>query len=300
MKHLVTGANGFSGRNLLEYLRGQPGAEVLGVGRSRLPGVDQECAWEDAGAVQALLERWQPERIYHLVGSFTNEWRADWQANVETTRLLLEAVRAARLPCRILLVGSAAEYGELPPEPVPETTPLRPVSLYGLTKVLQTELMGYHRRRHGLHLVLARTFNLFGAGCPTALFPGHVEREISRVKAGMQRKVRVGSLAAERDYLPVGDAVRAYARILEHGEPGEAYHVASGRPVRMAEFLATLLRPHGLGLDDVEQPLAPAGNKPNVARAYADVRKLAALPQWGAAPRNPASSPAKANPNALP
>ena len=98
----------------------------------------------------------------------------------------------------------------------------------------------------------------------------------------------------------MGDAVRAYARILEHGEPGEAYHVASGRPVRMAEFLATLLRPHGLGLDDVEQPLAPAGNKPNVARAYADVRKLAALPQWGAAPRNPASSPAKANPNALP
>jgi GDP-4-dehydro-6-deoxy-D-mannose reductase len=279
MRHLVTGANGFSGRHLLAYLRGRPGAEVIGVGRRQLPGGDQECAWEDERSVRALLERWQPERIYHLVGSFTNEWRPDWQANVETTRLLLEAVRAAGLPCRILLVGSAAEYGELPPEAVPETTPLRPVSLYGLTKVLQTELMGYHQRSHALHVVLARTFNLFGAGCPVALFPGHVEQEIARVKSGAQDKVRVGNLSAERDYLPVADAVRAYVRILEHGVPGEAYHVASGRPVRMAEFLATLLRPHGLGMDDVEQPPAPIGAKPNVARAYADVRKLAALPE---------------------
>jgi GDP-4-dehydro-6-deoxy-D-mannose reductase len=278
MNYLVTGAHGFSGRHLLAHLRARPGAVVQGVGRACAPGVDHACNWRDGRAVQALLEHERPDRIFHLVGSFANDWAADLAANVETTRVLLEAVRAAGLPSRILLVGSAAEYGELPPEPVPETTPLRPVSVYGLTKVLQTELMRFHQRRHGLHVVLARPFNLSGAGCPPALFPGHVEREVARVKAGVQSKVRVGDLSAERDYLPVADAVRAYVRILEYGVPGEAYHVASGRPVRMADFLADLLKPHGLSLEDVEQRPATAGAQPNVARAYADIRKLAALP----------------------
>lgn len=277
MNHLVTGANGFSGRNLLMQLRGQRGTRALGIGRSELPGVDLTCDLLDKSAVRALLERWQPDRIYHLVGSFANEWGRDLQGNVESTRVLLEAVRSVERPCRILLVGSAAEYGEARGAPLHESTPLRPVSVYGLTKVMQTELMGFYRRRYGLHVVLARPFNLFGQGCPAALFPGHVEREIARVRAGVQRTIRVGELSAERDYLPVADAVRAYTRILEYGEPGEAYNVGSGRAVRMRDFLAALLEPHGMGLDDVE--VDSTGIEPIVARSFADVRRLAALPE---------------------
>lgn len=277
-RHLVTGSGGFSGRSLLARLRAQPGSESVGLVRDSPAAGEMSCDLGQHASVRRVLEAVRPSRIYHLAGSFTNDWGRDLQSNVETTRVLLEAVRSLALPCRILLVGSAAEYGDVPPGPVGERTPLRPVSVYGLTKVLQTELMGYYHRRFGMHLVLARTFNLFGQGCPRALFPGHVEQEIARVKAGLQRKVRVRDLSPERDYLPVDEAARAYVRILEHGEPGEVYNVGSGIPLRMSEFLARQLESHGLPLEAVEVQAFQSGEVANPSRVFADIRKYTALP----------------------
>ena len=276
-KHLVTGANGFSGRHLLAELRAQSGLEAIGLVRTG-PDPERVCDLGDERAVRRVLEAWRPSRIYHLVGSFTNDWERDLKSNVETTRILLETVRELALPCRILLIGSAAEYGNAPPIPLTEETPLRPVSIYGLTKVLQTELLGFYHRRHGLHIVLARPFNLFGEGCPATLFPGHVAQQIARVKAGVQTKIRVRDLSAERDYLPVGEAIRAYVRILEHGQAGEVYNVGSGIPVRLSEFLSHQLIPQGLTLDDVEIHPSPPDARPSPNRIFADIGKYTALP----------------------
>ena len=278
MRHLVTGANGFCGRHLMEILRARPGADVLGIGRRKAPGLGATADLCDAEAVRGILEKWQPERIYHLAGSCSEEWKKAFSSNVETTRVLLEAIRSLELRCRVLLVGSAAEYGEVLPVPLTEETPRNPLSIYGLTKAMQTELMGFFHRRFGLHVVMARAFNLHGEGCPPILFPGHVAREVGKVKAGVQSKIRVHDLSASRDYLPVAEAMRAYIRILEHGESGQVYHVASGTPVRMSDFLLELLRPHGLGLGDVEILPSPPGSKPDVACVFAHIGKLAALP----------------------
>lgn len=277
MKQLVTGAHGFSGRHLVAALRHR-GEDVVGLGRSGSPDAEIACDLRDERSVRSVLDTVRPARIYHLAGSFANEWNTDLQANVETTRVLLETVRLLELPCRILLVGSAAEYGEVSRVAVDEDAPLRPVSIYGLTKAMQTALMGFYRRRFGLHVVMARTFNLLGEGCSPALFPGHVAAEIANVKAGVQRKIRTRDLSSERDYLPVTEAVDAYVRILEHGAAGQVYNVASGHPVRMSDLLKRLLEPHGLTLDDVEVQPYPPGADPDASRVFADIRKLAALP----------------------
>ena len=262
----------------MEKLRGRWGGDVLGVARSEAPGIGAAADLCDAGEVRRILEMWRPERIYHLAGSCAEDWQTAFSSNVETTRVLLETVHALSLPCRILLVASAAEYGRVPPIPLTEETPRNPVSIYGLAKAMQTELAGFFHRRFGLHVIMARAFNLSGEGCPPSLFPGRVAREISKVKAGGQIKVRVRDLSAMRDYLPVADAMRAYIRILENGVPGEVYHVASGVPVRMSDFLLELLKPHGLGPEDVEILPAPQESKPNVPCVFADIGKLSALP----------------------
>lgn len=278
MTHLVTGASGFCGKQLLKLLRARWGHNAIGHGRCNGPDIDVASDLIDAPGIHHILEAKKPTRIYHLAGSFTNEWMRDIKANVETTHVLLETIRSLNLPCRVLLVGSAAEYGNVPPKAVHEDTPLRPDSIYGFSKTMQTELMQFYRRRFGLDVVLARPFNLFGEGCSAALFPGHVEQQIARVKAGTQNKIRVGDLSSERDYLPVIEAMRAYIRIIEHGATGEAYNVASGTPIRMSDFLALLLKPHGLTMEDVESQPPPPGRSAGPKRVFADIRKLAALP----------------------
>lgn len=239
-----------------------------------------ECDFSDPEMVGALLEKVQPTGIFHCIGSFTNSWGTDLHSNVTTTRTLLDSINASGIECRVLLIGSAAEYGFAPEGPVPETCPLRPASIYGFTKVMQSMLMDFFVRNHGMDIVMARTFNLFGAGCSPLLLPGRVCQQIERVRQGLQTTIQVRSLASQRDYLHVSTAVRDYVRIMEHGCRGEVYNVGSGTGVAMTTLVQDLLEPSGLTMKDVEILTEDEGVKPNVPLIYADTTKLRSLPAF--------------------
>ena len=116
MRVLVTGAAGFTGGHLAAALRDDPKVELHLTARSAPVGaLTEACDLADPGAVLALLERVRPREVYHLAGAFTNECEADHRANVVTTEAVLEGVRRLGLAARVLLVGSAAEYGRVAP-----------------------------------------------------------------------------------------------------------------------------------------------------------------------------------------
>ena len=273
---LVTGAAGFTGRHLLSSLHAL-GQEVTGVSLRSQEGL-YACNLTRRSDVQSLLATVQPRQIYHCAGTFANAWDVDLPANALSSHYLLDVAAELGLSCRILLIGSAAEYGSPSPGPVPETAPLRAVSIYGLTKVLQTQIMEYFHRRHGVDVVMARTFNLFGQGCSPALFPGRVQDQIVRLQAGAIDTITVGPIDSRRDYLPVEEAVRAYVRIMRHGVSGEIYNVGSGVATRLADLLSTMLTDHGLSMDVVR--IAPLAGRthPDVDEIVADTRKLATMP----------------------
>ena len=274
---LVTGAGGFVGRHLVARLRRDPDARVLGTALEADSGW-AACDLSDGLAVTRLLAEVAPTRIYHCAGSFTNQWETDYAANVLAARNLCEALVELKLRCRLLLMGSAAEYGWPPPGPVPETAPLAPVSIYGLTKSFQTRLMDYYCRRHGLEMMMARTFNLFGDGCSPLLFPGRVAEQIRQLASGQAARIKVGPLDSRRDYLAAEQAVEAYLTIMERGAAGEVYNVGSGVPVKLADFLGRLLAGHGLTMAAVEVATAADGEPRNeVTEIYADISKLKAL-----------------------
>jgi GDP-4-dehydro-6-deoxy-D-mannose reductase len=274
---LVTGAGGFVGRHLMARLRENPDVHVFGT------ALEGDSAWaacdlSEGLDVTQLLAEVGPTRIYHCAGTFTNQWQTDYAANVLAARNLCEALVELKLRCRLLLIGSAAEYGWPPPGPVPESAPLAPVSVYGLTKSFQTRLMDYYRRRHGLEIVMARAFNLFGDGCSPLLFPGRVAEQIQQIKSGQATRIKVGPLDSRRDYLPVEQAVEAYLTIMERGAAGEVYNVGSGEPVKLADFLARLLAAHGLTMAAVDVAPAVDGEPRNeVTEIYADISKLKVL-----------------------
>ena len=276
---LITGATGFIGRHLAEFLGRQVEGEIIRASRTAKDGVVR-IDLGDPDETRHVVGRIRPTRIFHCAGAFTNNWESDFPANVEWTRSLLEAVRALVPACRVLLIGSAAEYGNPPAGAVTETVPLRPVNVYGMTKAMQTMLMEYFNRSCGMDIVMARTFNLFGPGCPPNLFPGRVAEQIERVRCGLQEKIELCSLNSRRDYLHISDAVRAYARIMEHGRAGEIYNVGSGAPVKMYDLLQKILQEAGLPTANVASS-AEHHSKTNVPEIYADIRKLNALTEVG-------------------
>src|SRR5206468_2354975 len=96
---------------------------------------------------------------------------------------------------------------------------------------------------YGLDVVRAIPFNTTGPGQGTEAALPAFARQIVEVESGLRPPImEVGDLSARRDILDVRDVVRALFLLAEHGVPGEAYNICSGRAWAMGELLARLLR----------------------------------------------------------
>lgn len=280
MSVLVTGSRGFLGRRLLSTLSSHWGEQVHGVttGTPSHPR-EHQCDLRDAGAVAELLDLLQPRHIYHLAGSYSNVFETDWANNVLAAKNILDHLANTGSDARLLVIGSAAEYGWVAPgdNPIDENHPPRPVSFYGLTKLYQTHLSQFYARARSIRVVVARVFNLCGPGASERLFVGNVERQFSAFRAGRIASIRVGNLDAFRDYLSVDEAARLLMRVLERGKSGEIYNVGSGFPIQMRELLDHLLQEVGLDWSIVQEVERRNPTGVDVDTIYADIRKLQSL-----------------------
>lgn len=257
-KVLITGASGFTGRHLVHFLSADASREVF-----------------SSGSVAVL----KPDEMYHLRGSYTNDYATDYESNVLSTKKILDRIRAASLKTRVLLIGSSAEYG-FPlskDEAVSEAHPLRPVSIYGLAKLFQTELMGTYIRLYDMDIVAVRPFNLFGRGISPILFVGKMEQEIARYKRGEIKEIVTGDLSIERDYIDIDEAIQYYRLVMEKGKTGEVYNVGSGRSVPLSAIIGRMLTAEGLSMDIVREATYTVPGKIAVPKIFADVTKLKQL-----------------------
>jgi len=277
MKVLITGAAGCTASSLIPLLEKNKEGELfltdLGAAGK---GNYVSCDLTDPHQVTTLLETIRPDQIYHLAGSFSNNYETDYNVNVLSTKNIFEGCLSLGLKCRTLLIGSAAEYGVVAEDdnPVRESHPLNPVSTYGLTKVYQTLLMRYYLALYNIDVVMARTFNLLGRGMSNRLFVGRLYEQIDQYKAGMITKITVGNLQNRRDYLRVEEAVKYYLLIMERGCAGEIYNVGSGESVKLADLLENILKENDLSSDVVVQKYSNNVTKFDINDIYADMSSL--------------------------
>ncbi|MDQ2715936.1 MAG: GDP-mannose 4,6-dehydratase [Chloroflexota bacterium] len=256
---LITGCTGFVGGYLLEHCRNRyPQAELFGVtGHASVPTAapamsDIQLMVADitqAEEMHQVVARSQPDLIFHLAAQASVA--ASWQDPSETLKVnaggaiqLLEAVRAAHLMPRIVLVGSGEQYGMVRPEdnPIREECPFRPANPYAVSKAAQ-DLYGYqYFVAYGLPILRVRPFNHFGPRQAATFVVANFARQIALIEAGKAESVlSVGNLQARRDFLPVEDVVAAYLAVAAQGQPGEAYNIGSGQARSISAILDLLL-----------------------------------------------------------
>ena len=275
---LVTGAMGALGKAVTEYLNKKDGYKVVTTGRSG-NDTDFQLDITDIIKLTKIIDQVRPNLIIQLAATFTHDFDDAYAVNVQANRELLELIQRTCSDTRVLLIGSAAEYGviEVDDNPVSEEHALNPVSVYGLTKVWQTQLAGFYSM-HGVDVVVARVFNLKGKGLSEKLFVGRLQKQIDAVLSGEQSVIELGPLSATRDYISTEDAVLQLFDIAEFGESGHVYHVASGKPVVMRELLKATLREYDLDVSIVHE----ADEKSNhsgydVPVIYADIKRTSQL-----------------------
>ncbi|MDO8594565.1 MAG: NAD-dependent epimerase/dehydratase family protein [bacterium] len=279
-KVLVTGAAGFTGRHLVRLLSKDASLSLFLAGFAlRKETTQYPCDFLDPVSVQKLVADIRPDVVYHLIGSYTNDYDTDYASNVLSTRNILDALRTSDTKTRVLLVGSCAEYG-LPLDSqrgVSEEHSLRPVSMYGLMKLYQHDLMETYVRLYGMDIVAVRPFNLRGKGMLPALFIGKMEQEIQRYKRGEIREIVTGDLSVERDYIDIDEAIKYYSVVLEKGKCGETYNVGSGQAKPLRSILKDMLSAEGLSMDIVREGRHDVRGKLVVPKIFADITKLRKL-----------------------
>jgi GDP-4-dehydro-6-deoxy-D-mannose reductase len=238
----ITGARGFVGRHLAASLH-RAGVVVVDLdldGPAPLDITDRESV------VRRIADE-HPDVVYHLAArSHVGQSWADGdllvRVNVDGTRHVLDACIGAGVG-RVLVVGSAEQYGRIEPDEIPvrETVPFRPLTPYGESKVAAERLALDAFRDHGLAVVCVRAFNHTGPGQPsTFLVPGLAARIAAAERDGTDEIV-LGNAEPVRDFSDVRDVVRAYALLAVGGTPGEAYNVCSGRAVSVGDLAAQML-----------------------------------------------------------
>jgi GDP-4-dehydro-6-deoxy-D-mannose reductase len=256
---LITGVGGFVGKHLSRHLLAQPNTTVHGttfLPTERHPELAEmgvtltQVELTDFDKVQAVLNESAPDQIYHLAAqSFVPiSFEAPWETlsnNIHSQLNILHGLaRSGNVSTRVLVIGSGEAYGPVPPEDVPihENQPLLPTSPYSVSKVTQDMLGLQYFLSHNLHIIRVRPFNHIGPGQSKRFVVSDFANQIATIEAGLEKPImRVGNLAAQRDFTDVRDVVRAYHLLLEKGEPGEVYNVGTGKARSIQQLLDALL-----------------------------------------------------------
>lgn len=248
-KILILGANGFSGKHQLDFLIQHQlldDYEIIAIDKTistGYPGI----RWIQSdllkkNSIENILIQEKPDYIINFVGIFSfNNFNELFECTVMIPQRIFQTIQKHALKIqKILLIGSAAEYGNVLHVPVKESTIGNPISLYGLNKIYQTQLALYYFNQFKIPFVLARTFNVLGKGLSTTLSIGSFQKQIEEAKNN--DCIYVGNINTKRDFLGIEQVVQYYWQLLLYGTPGEIYNVCSGKSVTIRSILESLIK----------------------------------------------------------
>lgn len=256
---LITGIAGFAGSHLTELILDRGDADVCGVlvGDGLTQNIDHvkdrltlvEGNLCDRDFVERVFRELRPDFVFHLAAQADVHLslRSPTETlvnNIAAQVCILEAARKMPVQPRVLVVGSADEYGLVSPDEVPvrETNAFRPTSPYSVSKIAQDMLGLQYFLTYHLPVVRVRPFNHIGPRQSEAFVTSSFAKQIAAAEIGLgPAVVKVGNLKARRDFTDVRDMVRAYWLALTVGAPGEVYNIGSGRSHQIAEALDVLV-----------------------------------------------------------
>jgi GDPmannose 4,6-dehydratase len=269
-KALITGITGQDGAYLTEFLI-KKGYTVHGIKRraslfntDRIDHLYQDPHVENPNLVlhygdmtdsmnlTRIIQEVQPDEIYNLAAqshvkvSFeTPEYTAN--ADGLGTLRILEAVRLLGLGqvTRIYQASTSELYGLVQEVPQSEKTPFYPRSPYAAAKLYAYWVTVNYREAYGMHASNGILFNHESPIRGETFVTRKITRAVSKIALGLQDKLYLGNLSAQRDWGHAKDYIKAMYLVLQQAQPDD-YVIATGITTTVRDFVRYAFKNIGL------------------------------------------------------
>lgn len=267
---LITGITGQDGSYLAEYLL-KKGYEVHGMVRrvaledplhrlSRIlhikDSIRLHCAsLESYASLHKTVATVQPDECYHLAAqsfvaySFDDEF-STLNTNINGTHYLLSAIQSVVPHCRFYFAASSEMFGNALEVPQNESTPFRPRSAYGISKLTGFHLTRNYREAYGMFACSGICFNHESPRRGFEFVTRKISDGVSKIKLGLSDTLALGNLDARRDWGHAKDYVRAMWSMLQQDTPDD-FVIATGRSHSVRDFLQVAFL--AAGIEDWEK-----------------------------------------------
>lgn len=252
MKVLLTGVSGFIGSHLAERLL-REGYRVRGVDsfldyyprsvkENNIKGLNGKQGFEFIEADLLTLDLGNlltgVEAVFHqaAIAGVRASWGGNFDEyvrnNILGTQLLLEACKDKELK-KFIYASSSSVYGDADELPIKETTPVKPVSPYGVSKLSGEQLAYLYFKGYGVPVVSLRYFTVYG---PRQRPDMAFHKFLKAVMLGEEIEV-YGTGKQTRDFTFITDSVEANVGAFLKGVPGEAYNIGGGSRIQLIDCI---------------------------------------------------------------
>ena len=207
----------------------------------------------DAGSIWTLLLKYKPDEFYNLAAQ--SHVKVSFEVSENTvdgiamgTLRILNAIKEVHPACRFYQASSSEMFGDVPVSPQSEDTPFCPASPYSCAKLFAHNLVNNYRIAYNLHASSGILFNHESPRRGETFVTRKITLAAARIKLGLQHELRLGNLAAKRDWGFAGDYVNAMWMMLQQDKPDD-YVIATGETHTVKEFLEVVFKHAGLSVE---------------------------------------------------
>jgi len=252
MRILVTGGAGFIGSHTVDALVASGAGEIsvlddLSSGKRQQVNAKAtlyQTDLRDAAAVGSVVEQVRPEIVFHLAAQMdvrrsVADPAFDAQVNLVGFLNLIESARRHGLKRVVFASTGGAIYGEQDEFPCTEDHPRRPVSPYGVAKLATEAYLFFYKVEYGIDYLALRFGNVYGPRQDPHGEAGVVAIFCGRILDGKPVMI-YGDGTQTRDYVYVGDVVRAVVAAAKSRASGIALNIGTGIETSVNELYSTL------------------------------------------------------------
>jgi UDP-glucose 4-epimerase len=291
MRILVTGGAGFIGSHTVDALVAAGAGEVavlddLSAGKRHQVNAKAtlyQTDLRDAAAVASVVEKVKPELIFHLAAQMdvrrsVADPAFDAQVNLVGFLNLIESARKHGLKRVVFSSTGGAIYGEQDQFPCDEDHPKRPVSPYGVAKLATEAYLFFYKVEYGIDYLALRFGNVYGPRQDPHGEAGVVAIFCGRILDGKPVTI-YGDGTQTRDYVYVGDVVRAVTAAGNSRASGIALNIGTGIETDVNDLYSTLASIADFPTKAEHAPARPGEQKRSVISPARAAKELGWRPE---------------------